>query len=175
MTVAVSTISTLTEYAHDVKDVCLLSLAGTIGGIPETAEVTASAPSYDCCPSLYVHISALREAPTSPLGPPEATAMRTKFGNVILVTYVITVIRCAANPSGVNNLPTSAAIEAVAAEVLEDGWALWNGLRHALEDGTIFDGCLGVHFDGGAPVQEQGGCVGWIFTIRASIPGIPHP
>lgn len=168
-----STVSTLTDYALDVKTVCEAALATTLQGTPEISQLVPSGPVFDCCPALYVEVPFLREAPTSPLSPPEASALRSKFGNVILATYVITVVRCAANPTTGRTMPTVTQIEAVAAQVLEDAFALWNGVRHAVEDGTLFDGCLGVHFDGIVPIPEQGGCVGRQMTIRASIPGIP--
>jgi hypothetical protein len=171
--ITVSTITTLTDYAQDLLGVCENALATTIGGVPDRSYITPSEPAWDCCPFLNVQVGGLTEAPTSPLGPAEAPALRTKFGNVILARYVITAVRCSPTVNG-TQLPTVAAMNASAAEVLEDGWALWNGLRHAIEDNLIFDGCLGVHFDGAQPLPDQGGCVGWRMVIRASIPGIPN-
>ena len=84
-------------------------------------------------------------------------------------------MRCAPTVQGANGLPPLAEIEAVAREVEEDGWSLWNTLRHAIADGVIFGDCSEVFFDGGVPIPEQGGCVGWRFIIRAAISGIPNP
>ena len=175
MVVVPSTIETLTLYAQSVLTVAEEALALTDAGLPERSYNSPAAPTFDCCPALMVHVSGLDEAPTSPLSPAEVTARRGDFGNIILASYIITAIRCAPVPDSSGNPPSVAEIEAATVEVQQDGWALWNRLRHAVADGEIFDDCLGVHVDSGVPIAEQGGCVGWQFSIRASIPGIPNP
>lgn len=172
MVVVPSTLTTLTEYAQAVLLVAENALADTAEGSPVRSYVSPAAPTFDCCPQLTVHVNGLFEAPTSPLSPTEATALRTKFGNVILATYVTTAIRCAPVPNSKGNPPSAEEIGDVAVIVTEDGWALWNGFRNAIACDELFEDCLGVHFDGGVPIREQGGCVGWQFTIRAHIPGI---
>lgn len=169
-----STITTLTDEADALLAVCEAALATTDAGVPDRVFLSPSPPIWDCCPFLNVYVAGLREETTSPISPIAETALRGKFGNVILATYVITAVRCAPVPAGLNGLPSVADIQASAIEVEQDGWALWNGIRHAHADGVIFDRCIGVHFDGGSPIAEQGGCVGWQFQIRASIPGIPN-
>lgn len=170
-----STINTLSEYATAVLSVAEDALADTDAGTPERSTVTPAAPTFDCCPQLTVHVSLLAEAPTSPTGPAENSALRSNLGALILATYVVTVIRCAPVPDDFGGPPTVVEIGAVAHTVLQDGWALWNGLRHAYLNGQIFEHCTGVHFDRGVPIREQGTCVGWEFTIRAHVPGIPNP
>jgi hypothetical protein len=174
MVVVASTIDTLSAYADDLLVVAENVLVDTDEGTPSLSYVTAAAPAFDCCPALMLHISRLAEAPTSPSAPAEATAKRVTMGSIILVSYEIIIIRCAANPDATGT-PNVAEQTAVAHQVQQDGWALWNGLRHAVKNNEIFETCLGVHFDGGLPVREQGACVGWTFTIRASVPGIPNP
>jgi hypothetical protein len=66
-------------------------------------------------------------------------------------------------------------IERVAQEVQQDGWAMWNGIYHAINDGTFLDICTVAHFDRSALLEERGGCVGWSMTIRAELNGIPNP
>lgn len=174
MVVVPSTVDTLNQYASEVLAVAETSLATTDEGTPTRSYLTSATNfSWDCCPFLTVFVGRLAEAPTAPLAPTEATARRGDFGNIILATYVITVARCAPQIQN-DGFPLVADIAAIAAQTEQDGWALWNGLRHAHANGEIFDGCLGVHFDGGVPIREQGACVGWEFTIRASIPGIPN-
>lgn len=173
MSVLASDIDTLGVYADALLAVCETALEATEEGAPP-AYLSAAAPAFDCCPALIVHVSRLAEASTSPVGPGEAPARRVTLGSVILVTYVIDILRCAANPKGTNSLPSPTAMTAVAHVVEQDAFAIWNGIRHAVQDGDLFETCLGVHYDGGVPIREQGGCVGWSFTIRASIPGIPN-
>lgn len=169
-----STVDTLSQYALDVLEVAEEALATTDGGTPDRSYVDAAPPAWDCCPFLNVYVAALAEAPTAPVTPAEATAQRTSFGSIILATYVITAVRCAAS-IGPDNLPSVLDLNTVASHVQQDGWALWNGLRHAVACGRLFDTCTGVHFDGGRPINTQGGCVGWVFQIRAMVPGIPNP
>lgn len=173
MSVAPSTIATLSDYADDVLVVAINALNTTTAGAPDRAYVSPAIPTFDCCPALLVNVAALGEANTSPTTPSQAPARRSWWGNIILATYQIWAIRCApVIEEGV--LPSPSEIAASALEVQEDGWALWNGFRHAILDDEIFTHCLGAHFLGGAPIPEQGGCVGWLFQIRAHIPGIPN-
>lgn len=172
MVVVLSTIETLTLYAEDVLSVAETALALTDAGVPDRSYISPAAPTFDCCPALMVYVSGLQEASTSPLSPSEATARRTDFGNIIMATYSLSAIRCAAVPDQHGNPPPAVDIQATAVTVQQDGWTLWNGFRDAIADGEIFDGCLGAHFLGGTPIAEQGGCCGWTFTLRASIPGI---
>jgi hypothetical protein len=167
-----STVSTLSDYADELLGVAIDALNTTAAGAPDRSYVSPAQPTFDCCPMLSVVVNSLTEEATSPAAPAGATARRTTFGSIILAGYQVWAIRCAPSIDG-NQLPSPSEIAASALEVQEDGWALWNGLRHAVARGDIFDSCVGVHFDGGVPINEQGGCVGWLFRIRAMIPGIP--
>jgi hypothetical protein len=172
MSVVPSTVETLSDYADQVLTVAFNSLNTTTAGAPDRVYVAPAPPAFDCCPMLSVVVASLQEDNTSPVVPSPVVARRTHFGNIIIVDYQIWAIRCAPVMDG-DNLPTPAQIAASALEVQEDGWALWNGFRHAILNEEIFEHCLGAYFDGGLPIAEQGGCVGWLFSIRASIPGIP--
>ncbi len=174
MTVVASTVDTLYEQAVALLAVAETALADTDAGAPDDAYVTLDEPAYDCCPALIVHVRRLGEEVTSPATPPGSTALRPKIGGVILATYVITVLRCAAQMSLNGDPPSPAAQQAVAATVLADGFALWNGVTHAFNDGDIFDSCYGFHRDDMVPVRDRGGCVGWEWAIRPVIPGIPN-
>lgn len=174
MTITPSDVHTLGDYASDLLTVSIAALATTDSGAPVEAFVSAIAPpTFDCCPMLAVAVTGLAEAPTKPGSPAESVARRTTYGNIILAGYGIWALRCAPTVDG-RQLPTMAQKVASADEVEQDGWALWNGIRHAVANGELFETCTGVHFDGGQPITEQGGCVGWVFRLRAMIPGIPN-
>lgn len=173
MVVATSTIETLSEYADSLLLVCEEALSLTDAGVPDRVYVSPSIPAIDC-EQLTLFIASISEAPTSPLSPAEETALRGKFGNIILVGYVIDVVRCSANPQSLTVMPSPAALTRVAHTVEDDMFAIWNGIRHAHTNGEIFDGCLGVHFDGIVPLRDEGGFCGCEAKIRASIPGIPN-
>lgn len=167
-----STVSTLTDYAQQVLDVAETALATTSAGAPDSVFLSASRPAWDCCPFLAVQVQSLGEEQTSPLTP-GGTAQRSTLGSVILATYHVYAVRCAAGTGNQDGIPTDDEKSATALTVQEDGWALWNGFRAAVRNGDLFDTCTGVHFDGGTAIPEQGGCVGWIMQMRAYIPGIP--
>lgn len=170
-----STPDTLGEYALSVLDVAEDALA-SIDDAPGRAYLSASQPSYDCCGddgALIVWNNGVFEAPTNPNVPVEATALRVVRGASLLATYEVIILRCAANPGFNGALPSPADMTAVAEQVYKDGWTVLNALRAAVRAGTLFERCLGVHFDGLFPINEQGGCVGRRIVMRANIPGIP--
>lgn len=171
MTIVVSTIDTLNQYAQEVLNTAEAALSLTDAGVPDDVFMSSSAPALDCCPSVSVYVARISEAPTSPLSPPEAQALRSTAGNVILVTYVITMTRCI--DVGMDGIPSAEQKHAAAVAVQQDGWSVWNWIRDEILAGNIFDRCTGVHFDGWTPIPEQAGCVGGIMVIRAMIPGIP--
>ncbi len=170
MSAAPSTVATLFDTAAEVLAVAEDALADTVGGTPERSYVAHSEPAFDCCPFLTVHVPGLTEGTTSDGPGSLGASQRTRRGNIIVASFVVLAIRCA--PLSENGkLPSPTAIEVVAEMVLQDGWALWNRLRQAIRDGEIFGLCQEVYFDGGLSVVEQGGCVGWRFNLRASVPG----
>lgn len=156
----------LTETAQSVLDATVDILNTTPAGAPIHQFLTSGSPAFDC-EFVAVQVPRVAEDSTSPLSVLD-TKRRNRFGNIILVTFVIYVVRC--GPSIKQGLPpTDQAKTDNAALVFRDGWVLWNGIRDVQDD--LFDDCLGVYFDGGVPIEEQGGYVGWVFQIRASIEG----
>lgn len=174
MTVVASTVSTLTEEAEALLAVAETALATTDAGVPGLSYISVDPPAFDCCPALIVTVGRVAEASTSPFTPVEESMVRPKIVGMILVTYTITVLRCAANPGANGSLPSPAAMQTVAAETQQDVLALWSGVTNAFKNGDIFDSCLGFHRDPMNPVREQGGCVGWTWDLRAKINGIPN-
>jgi hypothetical protein len=156
----------LSFIAQNLLDTSAIILDTTPALAPTSQFLSPSRPAIDC-EFLAVQITRLAEDTTSPLGLTDMKR-RNHFGNIILATFVIYVARCAPEMVGANP-PTDAAKTASALTVQEDGWALWNGIREYQD--SLFDGCLGVYFDGGIPIQEEGGFMGWQFQIRASVEG----
>ena len=167
-----SDVTSLSDLAQALLTVAEDAIATTTAGGIERSYISPAAPAFDCCPFLSVYVSALSEESTSPLSPAAAPARRASYGRVNLATLVITAVRCAPTlPS--DGLPTIADIEAVAVQVQEDGWALWNGVYCAIQNEQFEDLCSFIHFDSGRAIPEQGGCVGWEMILRAQIEGIP--
>ncbi len=172
VSVPVSDVTSLTQLAQTVLTVAEGCLATTTAGTPARSFYAPGAPPWDCCPALCVYVSRLSEEVTSPFSPPIATGHRTQFGRLNLVTLVVLATRCDTESLD------AAEIEAVADMVQEDGWALWNGFYDAIRDGEFQDECSDIHFDLGQAVPasptQRGGCVGWQFTFRAQLGGIPN-
>lgn len=168
---APTTITGLTDLADLFLTTAEAALAATTAGTPSLSYVSPAAPAFDCCPALIVHVAALGEEATSPLSPLPSTGMRDKYGRIIVAQLVATALRCAPKVQSDGTVKTTD-IEAVAVEVQEDAWALWNGITCAIKNGTFEDLCSVVHIDRSASINEQGGCVGWQFAIRAEIGGI---
>jgi hypothetical protein len=162
---APTSINQLGVVAQVVLDTAVTILNTTDLGAPESQFLTPSRPSFDC-EFVAVQTTYLTDDTTSPMG--LDSKKRNKFGNLPMLTFLVYVVRCAPEIVGAK-LPSDAAKTQSALDVMQDGWALWNGFRAVQDD--IFDGCLGIYFDFGLPIQEQGGYVGWQFEIRASIEG----
>lgn len=172
MTVAVSTVNSTYELSQEFLSVCEDSLATTAGGIPDLSYIYPVSPPIDCCPALIVFMHALSEETTSPFSPPAATGHRAAYGRLNLVGLTAWILRCAPamNQNGSIDLTEIAYVSQV---VQQDGWALWCGIYDAIRDGRFLDVCTAVHFDRARPIREQGNCLGWEFSIRAELGGIP--
>jgi hypothetical protein len=165
-----SDVTSLTALAEELLATAVAALTTTDAGAPALQYLSPAPPVFDCCPAVMVHVDQLSEESTSPTFPPAATGQRDRYGRIIEASLVITAIRCAAKP--VKGSVSVAEIQAVAAAVQQDAWALWNGVSCAVRSGTFKDLCSYVHYDRARTVIEQGGCVGWQMTVRAQIDGI---
>lgn len=169
----VSTVNSTYLLSQAFLTVCENSLATTVGGTPDLSYVYPSRPPVDCCPALIVWMGLLSEETTSPISPPASTGHRASYGRINLVTLTAWALRCSPPVNNDGSVDLSE-IARVAQEVQQDGWALFNGIYQAVNDGTFLDICTTVHFDRSAPLEERGGCVGWSMTIRAELNGIPN-
>jgi hypothetical protein len=169
-----SDVGSLYDFAQLTLTTAISCLATTQAGAPAVSYISpASLPAFDCCPALIVTGAALTEEATSPLEV-TATGHRGSFGRLNLATLIVWALRCGA-PLDADGSVLTTEVNASAEAVLEDGWALWCGFYHAIINGTFTDLCSDVHFDRGFAIQEQGGCVGWQFQLRAELAGIPNP
>ena len=161
-----SPLERLTIYAEALLDASVDILNTTTALAPTSQFLASGRPAFDC-EFVAVQVTRLAEDATSPTSV-LSTKKRNHFGNIILATFVIYVVRCGPNISS-GLPPNDASKTSNASLVFEDGWAIWNGIRDVQDE--LFDDCLGIYFDGGLPLPDSGGYVGWQFTIRASIPG----
>lgn len=164
-------IDSLYDLANELLTVASTALATTDAGTPAVVSLTPASPAFDCCPALFVQAAALSEEPTAPYAPIAATGQRDRYGRINMATLVIWALRCAPKV-GKDGSVLVADNEAATREVLQDAWALWNGITCAIKNGEFEGLCNYVHIQQSISVQEQGGCVGWQFSLRAEIDGI---
>lgn len=167
-----STVISLYDLAATLLSVSETALATTTAGTPGIAYLTPSAPAFDCCPALIVSCAALSEEVTAPTAPIPATGQRDRYGRINLATLVVWALRCAPKVQKDGSVKLTDQ-EAVTLAVLEDAWALWNGITCAVKNGEFESLCNYMHIQQSISIPEQGGCVGWQFSLRAEIPGIP--
>jgi hypothetical protein len=164
-----SDVDTLGEYGHELLTACAEALATTTAGAPAYQSFSPGLPAFDCPEGLWVHVAGLGEENTQPGTPAPVTGLRTRFGQLILATLIVTITRCA--PTG-DPIPSADAIAAVADQTSQDVWAIWNHLYALIRDGSIFGGkCSLDHFDGAAPLAISGESAGWTFQLRPQIDG----
>jgi hypothetical protein len=166
--------------AHDVLDACVAcldtipGLVPGLAGAPDRAFVSPGEPVWDCCDQLAVNSPSIGEQFTSPTSPAGATARRHVFGRIPMVRIVTTVTRCIPQGEVVGTAyrpPTVADLEAAAAQIHADGWALHNGIYNRIAQGLLSDRCSEVAWDGLASATPAGGCAGWTFTLRFQLDG----
>ena len=172
-----------TASVDDLNDISLAFLAASIDalnktpeGAPERAFVSPGEPAMDCCPQLSVHTQLLHEVDvrTRTSAGALGAAKQIIRGGAITVTLSIMVIRCVPGneeKAGRIIAPPPEKLQAAAALIDSDGWALWLGLTYALKHGDLKDTCSGAERLGGTKLTPQGGCGGWVFQYRVPIEG----
>jgi len=143
-------------------------LAG-LGGAPLRSYVTHGRPVNDCCDQIVVSVEPVRESATGHVT--GATSKSIKTGWTNLVTLAAMISRCIPVPDAHGNPPPVADMQASAAQLNADNWALWNHVHNMAAAGLIFSQCGELYFDGIVPMQPNGGCAGYILTVRASLDG----
>lgn len=131
--------------------------------------ISPGQPADDCCDQLSVQVSALRDAPTSPVGLAAGTKHRS--GRVNHVILIVRSTRCVPMVDGKGNFPTAQALSDSAQQLDADAWALWTHLFNLLHAKLLFESCGEVHWDGGLAAIPSGGCGGWTFTFRVTLDG----
>lgn len=146
------------------------------GGAIDRAYVSPGPPAWDTAPQLTVHAGGPAQADTAPMAPPLQPAHRvTQQGSVNLVTFTITVLRCAATMperGGVASFPTVPALNADAYATLGDLWAIWNHLATLKRAEALYPPKRReMFFDPAVAVNTSGGIAGWQLQIRVELDG----
>ena len=140
-----------------------------LGGAPGRSFISPGQPQYDCdCDSdgqLTVHSLAVNSDPFEPIKNHE---------RLNIVTLQATILRCVdVWPEG-GGPPDEDAAEASAAQVNADAWALWNHIFNLISAEQLFTLCDKIIWDGLRAITPQGGCVGWVLTMRVQLDGYPE-
>lgn len=172
----VSTAATVHEVAQELLDASEAILATTVGGPVALAYLSPGLPAIDFqCDQVAVYIAAIADEGTSPIAPIPVTGYRRRRGWVNIVGFSAMAIRCVSSGDTAHNgyqPPNAAVLSSDARKVMEDGWALWNGISTAIiEDGLFGGTCNDIKFVSLAPMIPQGGVAGWVLTVTAEMPG----
>ena len=168
----------LYDLLAEFLDAVEAAVATTPGGAIARAYVSPGPPAWDC-ELIAVHAGGPLEADTAPLAPPLQPGHRvidTFAVNEIAITT--TVLRCVPTiqqVGGSTSWPSAAELEAAARLIDADVWAIWNHVKNAVRDGTLFRRADGeareVFFDPAVPLSPAGGYGGWQIPLRVSLEG----
>lgn len=164
------------DLATELLAAVIAAMATTDGGAPDRSFVSLGDPPWDtACSYAVVQIPTLTEGQTGPASPPEVTGIRHSRGRVNLVSMSAWAMRCiqaSEENTQAFDPPDDAQLSLEAKTSYEDGWAVWNYVNRAVNNGALFNGpCTIVHFDAGVAVNPSGGIGGWRFNTRVELAG----
>lgn len=171
-----STAASVHEAAQTLLDLTVTLMTATVGGAPAIAYLNPGLPAFDSnCDQACVWNSSITEEQTSPLTPIPQVGDRPNLGWLNLVTLSVFAGRCihvGSSSSGGYRPPKPSELTADAEKVMEDGWALWEGVHYAIREADLFGGlCKDVKFAGITPITPQGALAGWILTVQFELAG----
>ncbi len=141
-----------------------------LDGAPDRAYVSPGEPAFDDCCDHGGQLTVYAQNVTAdPSTGPQLDRLRRN-----LIGLVVTSVRCvpSAELSGQKMIPpTVDQLQASAAQIDADGWALWNVLWNLWRAGDLFVQCDKVIWDGLRSIAPSGGCGGWNLFIRATLGG----
>jgi len=155
----------LFQAASDLRDACVLILGDRA---PARAVVRNGIPILDDEHQLVVYVPRFGTWLGTAVTERQYPLIQQVAGSN-QITMLVTLTRCAEAAAA----PESQ--EAVAEQVYEDIWLLWNGLRRFVERGLVFS----VEVEPGpepflapvAVVNEQGNATGWTFGVSITLAG----
>ncbi len=155
-----------------------VALTDTPAGCPAYRAIWPGRPTFDCCPAVFVHVGGADVGGTLPLVPSLQPMQRmVTTGLVELVALTVTVIRCVPvieQQGQLAVLPEVPDIQAAAATIHADLWAIWNYFVHAHRDGILFQYPSGRRefiLDPAVAIVTSGGAGGWQIPVRVQLAG----
>jgi len=164
-------VSTVYDFAQELLALIASALATTDAGAPATQYVAPELPSIDCCPAIIVAASSIAMENTAPNSPPAQVGHRTQVGWINLLTLAAWTVRCTPQPVA-GQLPNTTEMNAASLQIHQDLWATWNFITTAARQGSLFEGrCQAIYVDPPNPLNDAGGCGGWVWQVRTAIEG----
>lgn len=166
----------LHEAAQEFLDACEAILATTVGGPVARAFLSPGLPVFDsACDSVSVFAQGITDEQTSPLAPIPQVGQRRRLAWQNLATLSAQAVRCISvggNTTGGYRAPKAEVMTADAQKVMEDGWALWNGISTAIRDEALFGGtCNDIKLLSMTPMLPSGQIAGWTLTVQFQLAG----
>lgn len=169
-----STVASVHELAQELLDACEAVLATTVGGPPAAVFLSPGLPALDRqCDTLSAYATAPAVTGASS---PGGLGASMRFAVQTHIALSVMVARCL--PVGRETKqrylpPTAQQLTGAAQKVMEDMWALWNGVVTQVFDGSLFEGhpCRGVEFLSLTPLDPQGGFGGWTLALQVDLDG----
>lgn len=169
---AVTTQTTLTQYAQELLDLAVAALADSSAGPMERYFLVHGTPVHDCA-QVTVAVTSIGDA-SFPAQSTVGAGQRHITGALNLYGFQIEITRCLPVIDSDGNPPEPAAETTAASGLHEDVVLVWNRVRQAKRNGDLFGGlCELLFFDGARAVESQGGFGGWQIDFRADIAGFP--
>jgi hypothetical protein len=167
---AVTTLETPTEYAQELLDLCVAALAETVGGAMTSQKLVHGTPVHEC-DMVSVAVASLGDA-SFPAQSTVGAGQRHITGALNLYGFRVTTVRCMPVIDEAGNPPSDDEETAAATKQHQDLIAVWNAVRQAKRDDSIFGGaCDLLFFDGARSLEVEGGYAGWEIDFRADISG----
>lgn len=135
---------------------------------PDRRYVSVGDPALDC-DQITVAASA-RPALVASSGAGLDAARHHRRARVLVAEFRIHVVRCGYPTLDQHgNPPRDADLEAAAAAIYAEGWALFVGLNDAARAGTIGEWCGEWSVDALDPIGAEGAVAGWVVSASASV------
>lgn len=172
----IGTVQGVAQLAHELLAASETALATTIGGTPEITYLSPGLPALDRgCDTLAVWAALVTDEQTAPLTPLPQVGQRRRVAWLNIVTLNALVARCVRVGYSTQrgySYPTSEQLTEDAEKVMEDGWALWNGISLAVRDDGLFGGvCQDIKLPTLSALTPQGAMAGWVLTVQVELPG----
>ena len=169
-----TTVASVHQLAADYLSACEDVLATTVGGAPAVSFLSPGLPALDRqCDMLTVYETSpvvIGQSETTSPGVSMRFGIQTRVGLNAQISRCIPVARETAQKY---TPPTPEQLNLAAEKVMEDGWALWNGIVTQLRDGSLYEGwpCDAVDFLAMTPLDPQGGMAGWTLSLLFELGG----